>query len=151
MRKILGSFVLAGALMLVSSPAQAQVSGNVYQIVPQGVYIQNSNGISFVPSSSASFRVGNQQVHLNTLPVGAPVNAYMNSNYQPQYVPVEYYQQHPNWDWNRHVSGWQQDRKNWHHDNGRWHNQDKWEKKHHKHKKDHHDNGRRKGHDRDDD
>lgn len=153
MRKSLCSLLLLGGLTLSGSPAfgQPQIAGNVYQVVPQGVYIQNSNGISFVPQASASFRVGNTAINLSALHVGSPINAY-SQTYRPQYVPIEYYQQHPDWDWNRHVNGWQQDRKYWKHDNGRWHNEGNYERRyddrgHGKKHKEHRDNGNHgKGH-----
>ena len=147
MRYFLTCAILAACTLLSGSPAFAQgfVSGQVYDVAPNGVYVQNPQGIAFVPSASATFRVGRAVVNLAALGVGTPVQAYYQPRYQPQYVPVEYYQSHPrNWGWDRNWRAWQQDRRYWAYERGRWHDN----RGHHNngHHNGHHDNGRRHGH-----
>lgn len=121
-------------VLALLSPAYAQgyLNGQVYQTTPQGVYLQNQQGISFIPSALATFRVGGARVSLSALGVGSPVQAYYQPSYVPQCVPTEYYQEHRDWDWNRQRQSWANERQDWHQDHGRW-------------SRNHHDNGHHNG------
>lgn len=70
------------ATLLLAIPAAAQttmVAGNVWQVNGQGVYIQNSNGITFVAANQAQFYTNGVPVDYRYVAVGQPVNAYANS------------------------------------------------------------------------
>ncbi|ODT69252.1 hypothetical protein ABS71_09100 [bacterium SCN 62-11] len=112
---------LAATVLLLSPAAFANhLSGTVHHTDRNGVYVTNPNGMTYVPSNSATFRVGNAVVGLPGLSVGSRVNASYNNGWNPQYVPQAYYQQNPNYSWNQHVNGWKTDRHNWQNNNGHW-------------------------------
>ena len=109
------------AILSLPAFAQSFIGGNVYQLDSNGAYIQNSNGITYVPAATATFRVDNDVIDFGSLEIGLPINAYyQQTGYTPQFVPTEYYQTHRDWAWSRHVSQWQTDRHNWRHNNGHW-------------------------------
>jgi len=109
------------AILSLPAFAQSFIGGNVYQLDNDGAYIQNSNGVTYVPAATATFRINNQVIDFGSLQIGTPINAYYQQvDYAPQFVPLEYYQTHRDWGWTRHVTQWQQDRPNWHNDNGHW-------------------------------
>ena len=122
LRKLSSTLLLAGALGLASLPAWAQVliSGTVYQIDNYGVCILNNGGITYVPAGSATFRRGEAVYGLGDLGVGMDVTATSSSNRDQEYIPVQYYSTHPDWDWPHQVTGWRQDRIYWHNENGEW-------------------------------
>ena len=82
MRKLIIASITSLCLTLAAAgSASAQtslVAGNVWQVNEQGVYIQNSNGVTFVPGYEASFYVNGAPADYRYLWVGQPVNAYSN-------------------------------------------------------------------------
>jgi hypothetical protein len=117
MRHLLLSSILLG-LACFCTPAFAQefIGGDVYSVARDGVYVQNSNGITFVPAASATFRTGDASVPFGALTVGMPINAYYGPGYVREYVPVDYFRIHRDWDWEHHRREWHRDREHWHHD-----------------------------------
>lgn len=74
---------LTTVCLLLAGPSQASaqtnlVAGNVWQVNEQGVYIQNSNGVTFLPGYEASFYLNGRPVDYRYLGVGQSVNAYAN-------------------------------------------------------------------------
>lgn len=112
---------LSAAVFLLSPSAFANhLSGTVHHTDHNGVYLNTPSGMTYVPSSAASFRIGNTVVGLPGLAVGSRVNASYNNGWNPQYVPQAYYLQNPNYTWNQQVNGWRTDQRHWHHNNGHW-------------------------------
>lgn len=146
MRKfVLPILALFAAGLLTALPARAQagplVAGNVYSVTPNGCYIRNDNGLTFLSGLSASFYVHGVRVNLGYLSPGMAVSAYPVAGYPVQYRPVPYYGRYRGWGyryWRRDRRGddyrdrdggrrwWGRDR--WHgrgHDRGRrWHHDD---------------------------
>lgn len=120
-RKFLSALLLLGTLGVAGLPASAQtlVSGTVHQIDNHGVYILNNGTITFVPSS-ATFRRGSVVYTPGDLGVGMDVVATGNPTYTSEYIPVQFYSAHPDWDWPHQVTGWQRERVYWHFENGQW-------------------------------
>lgn len=102
--------------LLLSAVAAAQnpyLNGTVYQVAPNGVYLNTPNGLTFVPNTNGiNFSLGGASVALPNLQVGSPVQAYYPQTWQPQYVPLDYYQSVPRADWNQTVQGWQKVKSN---------------------------------------
>lgn len=101
MKRLFVAALLAGGLLFAAGmPAHAQaglVAGNVWQVTSGGVYIQNTNGITFVPGDQAEFVSDGMRVDFQYLGVGQPVNAYTDSviqqgqsAYYPNYAPSVY-------------------------------------------------------------
>jgi hypothetical protein len=117
------SILFATGLMLGSQVAQAAeyIEATVYRTSPNGVWLRTSEGTTWVPSSSAIYRVGDSEVTLKDLSEGRKVNVYYVKTYTPHYLPDEYYSLHPDWDWEHHWSSWQQDQSDWYRDDtGHW-------------------------------
>lgn len=103
------------AALLCLAPAWAQVPylpGTVYNVTPTGVVLNTPQGLTFVPNT-AQFRVGDAVLQLSNLAVGRQVNAYYQPGWAPQYIPVDYYTQHPGWGWQQQVQGWQVEKVKW--------------------------------------
>lgn len=128
MQKSLALAALAAATLVCAGAASAQgqnINGTVYRTTANGVYIQTRQGITYVPNESADFRIGNMVVRTNGLVKGKPYQIRYDEDYQPSYVPTQYYQEyykaHKDWEWDRYQNGWKSDRKVWVQDsNGNW-------------------------------
>lgn len=79
-KKTLLALVAASSLLFAStSTASAQtrlVAGEVWQVNGEGVYVQNSNGITFVPAGGAAFYIDNIRVDHHILGVGQPIRVF---------------------------------------------------------------------------
>lgn len=99
--------------LTLAAGAQPFLGGTVYQLAPNGVYLNTPQGLTFVPNSGTSFQIGGASVNFPNLTVGRPVNVYYPQTWTPQYVPVDYYQQNAGAGWNQTVDGWQRDKVKW--------------------------------------
>jgi hypothetical protein len=111
MRKV---WTVAAALALsLAASAQPFLGGTVYQLAPNGVYLNTPQGLTFVPNTGTSFQIGGASVNFPNLTVGRPVNVYYPQGWTPQYVPMDFYQQNPNMPWNQTVQTWQVEKVKW--------------------------------------
>lgn len=100
-RFLIASIAAAGLLFGFTGSASAQttlVAGNVWQVNSEGVYIENSNGVTYVRNTEANFYVNGVPVDFRYLGVGQPISAYANHViYQGQSVG---YQNSPGYQYN---------------------------------------------------
>lgn len=123
MKKPISAMILAAGLLLGAQVASAAeyVEATVYRVAPAGVWVKTTEGATWIPGTSATYKVGSEDVVYSKLSDGGKVNVYYAKEYKPNYIPNEYYALHPDWEWDKHWSSWEKDRNDWVRDsNGTW-------------------------------
>lgn len=124
MRKmqLAGLIVSAGLLFGIhGASATEYIESTVYRVTPGGVWVNTAEGATYIPSNSATYRVGDEEVVMSKLGTGKKVRVYYTKDYTPHYVPNEYYSLHTDWDWDHHWSSWEKDKDQWvRDDTGHW-------------------------------
>lgn len=124
MKKMQLSALLLGAGLLLgvhTASAAEYVEGTVYRVNSDGVWMKTSEGATWIPSKSAVYRVGDEEIVYSKLGPGKKVNVYYTKEYTPRYIPDEYYTLHTDWDWDHHWSSWEKDKDHWvRDDTGHW-------------------------------
>ena len=99
------------------------IPGQVYAVVPVGLYLQTSQGVTFIPSAGATFRVHGDQVRLDSLQPGAAIDAYCQSGYPLEFLPAEFVAANPGLTWVQYLAKWRSEqgqRAPWLYREGRW-------------------------------
>lgn len=97
MKTVKTVLLATGLLMTSVLGAQAQtraVAGHVYQVTSDGVTIQNTNGLTFVPANRAKFYLSRTKVNHRQLGVGQLVTAYADQVIQQGVMTPRNYQEY---------------------------------------------------------